>query len=159
MGERIVRIGEAIFKWPYFVVFILVAVLFFSLNIYLNQSYEIMLNLLGFKNWFTTGFIFFSILVSFLVALNINLAIIRIISFGNFGVKAGGVGLVGMFGGILGGGCPVCFAGLFPAFVGLFGITASLSIFPLQGLEIQMISSILLVISITMLAKDPVCKV
>ena len=159
MGGRIVRIREAVLKWPYLGIFILVAVLFFSLNVYLNQSFEFIKNLSSFKLWFIIGFIFFSILISILVALNVNLSIIRVKSLGSFGAKTGGVGLMGTFGGILGGGCPACFAGFFPAFVGLFGITASLSIFPLQGLEIQMISSILLVISITMLAKDPVCKV
>jgi hypothetical protein len=159
MEDRIVRIKEAILKWPYLGIFILVSVLFFSLNVYLNQSFEFIKNLSSFRLWFIIGFIFFSILVSILVALNVNLSIIRFKSLGNFGAKTGGIGLMGTFGGVLGGGCPACFAGFFPAFVGLFGITASLSIFPLKGLEIQMASATLLLISVMMLTKDPACKI
>ena len=99
----------------------------------------------------------FTLLVAFLVAVNINLVIFKFRELGSIGIKAGGIGSAGVFGGILGGACPGCFVGLFPAFLGLFGISASLSVLPLLGLEIQIVSVILLVASMILLTRDNTC--
>lgn len=71
----------------------------------------------------------------------------------------GGFTFVGVFGGVLGGACPGCFVGLFPAVLGLFGVTATLSILPLYGLEIQAASVGLLVFAVILLTRDTVCKI
>ena len=61
--------------------------------------------------------------------------------------------------GILGGACPSCFVGLFPAVIGLFGISASLSSLPLFGIEIQVVSAILLLLSLFFLTGNNVCTI
>ena len=66
---------------------------------------------------------------------------------------------LGIFAGVLGGACPGCFVGLFPAVLGLFGVTASLSVLPFYGLEIQAASIVLLIVAIFFLTKETVCKV
>ena len=75
------------------------------------------------------------------------------------GGGVGSIGFLGVTGGILGGACPGCFVGLFPAFLGLFGMTATLSILPFNGLEIQVASTALLLFSSYFLTKPLTCKV
>jgi hypothetical protein len=62
---------------------------------------------------------------------------------------------IGIFATALAAGCPGCFAGLFPFVLSLFGITASLSTLPFNGLELQVASVLLLSISTYTLAKEP----
>ena len=58
----------------------------------------------------------------------------------------------------MGGACSACFVGLFPAVLGLFGVTASLTDLPFKGVELQIGSIILLGISIVLLSKPSVCN-
>jgi hypothetical protein len=153
------KIKAAIFSWPYSGIFAGTFVSFFVLNVYLNQSFFVFSNLMSLALWFSISFTFFTLLVAFLVALNINLMIMKVKLLRGVGAGAGGVALAGTFGGIIGGSCPACFVGLFPAMMGLFGVTASLSMFPFQGLEIQAVSAVLLIVSIRMLSAAPVCKI
>ena len=100
----------------------------------------------------------FTFLIALLVGLVINLVIIKFKELKHVN-KVSGLAAVGLFGGLLGGACPSCFVGLFPAFLGLFGVTASLSSLPLFGLEIQIGSILLLLISVYFLTKNSVCEV
>ncbi len=72
---------------------------------------------------------------------------------------AGGVAAAGIFTGILGGACPGCFVGLFPAVIGLFGVSASLGVLPLYGLELQIVSALFLAGAIALLTRDATCKI
>ena len=103
-------------------------------------------------------FVVFTFLIALLVGLVINLVIIKFKELKHVN-KVSGLAAVGLFGGLLGGACPSCFVGLFPAFLGLFGVTASLSSLPLFGLEIQIGSILLLLISVYFLTKNSVCEV
>jgi hypothetical protein len=73
--------------------------------------------------------------------------------------KGSSISIIAIFGTLLGGACPHCFVGLFPAIIGLFGSTMTLANLPLQGFEIQIISSIILIISIYYLQKPTTCKI
>jgi len=159
MSGRKDRIKRAIFIWPYYGVFVLTFVLFTFLNIYLNQSYYLLTHLFGLRLWFAVGFATFWILISFLVALNFSLAFMRFKDIGGFGFKEGGTGVIGAFVGVLGGGCAACFAGVFPLFMGLLGISVFLTSFPLSGLEIQILSSLILIISTWMLSSNSICEI
>jgi len=103
-------------------------------------------------------FLFFSILVGLLVAMNLNLVILKFKELRQIN-KESGLTFLGIFGGLLGGACPSCFVGLFPAFIGLFGITASLSSLPFFGIEILIISAGFLLTSIFLFTRDNVCKI
>jgi len=65
----------------------------------------------------------------------------------------------GWFIGVLGGACPGCIVGLFPAVLGIFGgAAAGLDILPFNGLELQVGSAALLIMSVWFLSKPAVCR-
>ena len=159
--RRLERIKNA-FKKPYIFSFIFIFLAYIGLNVYVNELHVYTDVLTSYAKWFVVPFLFFNfLLIPGLTALTINLAVLRFKEAGGFGKGAGGAGMssAGIFGGILGGACPGCFAGLFPAFLGLFGVTATLGNLPLFGLEIQIGAAILLTVAIFLLTQDVVCKI
>lgn len=158
--ERKERIKKAILKKPYVFYFIAVFLVYITINLIVNQLYVNLVVFTSFALWFRIPFLLFNFfLIPFLVALTINLSILRFKEAGfGFGKEGGATGL-GIFSGILGGACPGCFVGLFPAFLGLFGVTATLSVLPLYGFEIQLLSAAFLITAIFLLTKDIVCEV
>lgn len=153
------RIKKAIFSKPYWRYFILWFFLFLAFNILVNQSLEIYLNPSSLRLWFAILFFGLNITVSFLVALNVNLVIIRYKEVGGVSAKGGAFGSLGVLGGVLGGSCAACFAGLFPAVMGVLGVAFNYNELPLHGLEMEIIAVILLLISVRMFIRDPVCKI
>lgn len=153
------RIRRAIYDRPYSGYFGLIFILFFAFNIFVNQSLALYLSPGSLRLWFAIAFFGMNFLISGLVALNINLIIIRYKEVGGVSVKGGGVSSLGVIGGILGGSCPACFAGVFPALMGALGVAVDFRAFPLHGLEMQIVAVALLVVSIRMFIRDPVCKV
>lgn len=155
---RAKKIKEVILTSPYFFYFVFIFILYIFLNIIINKLYitrEVLFNNLKFG----IPFILLNILIAGLIATNINLIIIKSKEFKLLNNNGKNLTFLGILGGFLGGACPGCFVGLFPAFLGLFGITASLSILPLYGFEIQIVSALLLILSIYLLTKNPVCEI
>src|SRR3989344_5794789 len=67
---------------------------------------------------------------------------------------------LGVVGGLVGGACPGCIAGFLPAMLGLFGVVGfSLYNLPFRGLEIQVLSIVLLIIGSLLLSRDLTCKI
>lgn len=159
--RRIERIKRAVLEKPYVFYFIGIFLAYIALNLWVNQVYVNLPLLTSYATWFLIPFVALNfLLVPFLVALTVNLSVIKFKEMRSVsGKSSSGFGFVGVFGGILGGACPGCFVGLFPAVLGLFGITASLSVLPLFGLEIQLASVGLLGFSIVLLTRDNVCKI
>jgi hypothetical protein len=156
--RRLGRIKTAITNKPYIFYFISVFIIYITINIIINKFYETTDVFTTLATWFVIPFLFFSfLLIPFLVALTVSLIVLRIKESG-IGSKVGSVATAGVFGGLLAGACPGCFVGLFPAFLGLFGLTASLSVLPLYGIELQVLSVIFLIFSIYLLTKDMVCE-
>lgn len=160
MSMRLDRIKKAVFERPYVFYFWLIFILYITLNVIINQNY------ITFKTFFTSyrpsfyvPYIIFNLIVSFLVPLNINLAILKFkdLSFNTKGEE--GISVLGVIAGLIGGSCPGCIAGLFPAILGLFGVSAGLSILPFYGLEIQALSIVLLIIGAVLLSRETVCKI
>jgi len=161
--RRFGRIKNAVFRKPYVFSFIFIFLAYVGLNLFVNKLYISLSILSSLAKWFLIPFLLFNFLITpFLVALTINLSILRFKEAGSgFTVKGkeGGATSMGVFAGVLGGACPGCFVGLFPAILGFFGVTASLSILPLYGLEIQFFSAAFLIFAIFLLTKDVVCEV
>lgn len=160
--KRLNKIKQATIKKPYIYSFIIIILSYLFLNIIVNKIYVSASLLFTYNLKIIVPFVFLTILTALLVATNINLVYIkfrelRIVKGVN--KSSSGLGFLGIFGGLLGGGCPSCFVGLFPAFLGVFGITASLSSLPFFGLEILIGSVILLTISIILLTRDNTCKI
>jgi hypothetical protein len=159
MTNRIAKIKNVTIKRPYVFYFITAFILYLGLNSFLNKTFVTFSTLFTAYNLsFSIPFVTLHILTALLIATNINLIIFKFKELKLLS-KTGGVTFLGIFGGLLAGACPGCLVGLFPAFIGLFGITATLGTLPLYGLEIQIISSILLIVAIIFLTKENVCKV
>lgn len=168
---QIERIKKAVLKKPFAIYFVFIFLFYIFLNILLNELDLTVPTIITSKNWlFVIPYLAFNFLiVPFLVALTINLSIMRFREIKlmnnakevnkNSG-KTNILGGLGIFGGILGGACPACIAGFLPAFLGIFGIAGfSLNALPLKGLEIQMLSTGLLIWAIALLSKEPSCKI
>ncbi len=148
---------KVIFEKPYRHYFALVFFFYLLLNIYVNKIHVTLPTLVN--STIFIPFTFFLLVVAFLVAINVNLVIYRFKELKKMSKSSGGLGVLGVLGGLLGGACPGCFVGLFPAVVGLFGVTASLGSLPLYGIEIQMISVIILLVSFYFLTKNDICEI
>jgi hypothetical protein len=141
--------------------FILIFFSYIILDIFLNKIY------LTYKNIIYNHTIIYIILfilinfilIPFLVSTTIILFIQKINDLKYISKKGGSISILAIFATLLGGACPHCFVGLFPAVMGLFSTTLTLSNLPLQGFEIQIISSIILLISIYYLSKPTTCKI
>lgn len=153
------KIIQTIKKRP--ILFSLSFILFIALNSILNGTYITMSNFFSsYKFLFAISFTLLNLLIiPFLVAATITLTTQRVIELKKISKKKGLLGIIGTFFAILGGACPGCFAGIFPAVLGLFGFAVNLSILPLKGLEISFISIVLLIIALYYLSKDMTCKV
>ena len=157
MNTRLERIKQATVQPPYLFSFIFIFLVFTGINVVANQLYVTTPVLFSYNLKIVIPYVFFAILVAGLIALNINLMILR---YKERTVnKEGGLTALGVFGGLMGGACPSCFVGVFPAVLGIFGFSISLSSLPLNGLEIQLVSALFLVIAVMFLTKDNVCKV
>ncbi|MBI2498785.1 hypothetical protein HYV88_00925 [Candidatus Woesearchaeota archaeon] len=156
--ERLGRIKEVTLTRPYVYYFILIFLVYLIINIIVNKVYITAPTLLTNNLKIIIPYLIFTIFIAFLVALNINLTVKKFKDLRKV-KKESGLTFIGIFGGVLGGACPSCFVGLFPAFLGLFGITATLSSLPFFGIEILVGSVIFLVIGMVLLTRDNVCKI
>lgn len=153
------KIKDAILSKPYSFYFIFLFFLYLFFNIWINKLY-ITYRVLIDNFYYGFFLIFFMIFVAFLTALNINLIIIKFKEYKKFNYESGWFTSIAVFLGFMGGACPGCIVGLFPAFVGIFfGSTSSLNILPLKGIELQILSVILLILSANLLSKNNVCNV
>tara|TARA_B100000378_G_scaffold258051_1_gene236951 strand:- start:111 stop:587 length:477 start_codon:yes stop_codon:yes gene_type:complete len=144
---------------PYFVLFVLWFLLFSTFTIYINQLYVVGNLVFNLPVHIQYPFLAMFVINNALAAISINLAImrIRILQKAASASRGLGVSFFGTFVGILGGACPGCIAGLFPAFVGLFGSRFALSQLPLYGLELQLLGSVLMILGIYLLTRPIVC--
>lgn len=135
-------VGLAVF---FFYLFFLVAISEFYKNIPLFLIYADTIN------WVELGISFFlSLVIGILIAINAALLYSiykRRMKCAEGGLFAG----VGAVGGAAAGICPICVTGLLPIGLGIFGITFSFASLPFKGLELQIFSILLLVISLFIL--------
>ena len=96
--------------------------------------------------------LFRSLLIGFLVALNGVLVYIKYHERKRCreGVAVASTGSIG---GLAVGVCPLCITGVFPLFLSFFGISFSFTSLPFQGVEVQILIIIVLVLSLYMLDK------
>ena len=104
-------------------------------------------------NWFKLGLsVVFSLTIGALVAINIV-----VVYFAYHERRAcrnaGTLTTIGTAGGLAAGICPLCVTGLLPLIFGLFGITFSFAMLPFGGLEVQVLTIILLSISLWMIVR------
>jgi len=100
---------------------------------------------------YTITYTFLTVIISLLMGLTLTLFVAKL---KEVKVKSAGLGASGIIFGALAAGCPGCFFGLFPLFLSLFGITATLAILPFNGLELQAISVPILLFAAWELGKE-----
>lgn len=157
--EQKLKLRLATLSKPYIILFPVWFILFVILNIFLNEIHIIGTGIFDLPPRIYMPFIFFTIVNGALVSLNINLIIIKLKDFENMSKRGGVFGTIGTMFAFIAGACPGCVAGLFPAFMGIFGSTFTLNSLPLGGLEIQITSLILLLMGAYYLAKGTTCKI
>jgi len=150
---RLERIYASSFRSKNLFYFFILFFLYLAITTTINKFYIILPGLLHNNLWITIPFITLNILIAILFAITINLSIYRYKESKKIR-KHAGLAPVGVFLGVLGGMCPGCFAGLFPTFFALFGITTTLTIFPLFGAELLLLALILMGLSIWFLSND-----
>ncbi|MDD9952847.1 MAG: hypothetical protein OXR66_00760 [Candidatus Woesearchaeota archaeon] len=155
--QRLTFIRNALKKhkqhlFPFSLAYLLVMVAFYAyiyngnpLQFYTTYSY-----------WHTLPFTILTLCISAAIGVTLVLFIekLRELKAQHASLSAAGIGF-----GVLAAGCPGCLFGIFPLFLGFFGITGTLAVLPLNGLEFQFLALLFLGVSIYMLAEKSVCQV
>ena len=148
---------KRVFQKPYLYWFIGIFFLYLVLDILISGFYDtipLIVNYASTVNWFKLGMsLFLTLLIGFLVALNFVYVYIlykerKQCKEGKTLAAAGGVG------GLVVGVCPLCVTGLVPLIFGLFGVTFSFASLPFEGVEIQILVVLVLLISLKVLNRN-----
>jgi hypothetical protein len=141
----------------YLLLFVIFLVGYFSINMWINQFYEIVPFFLSYRLSFVIPYIALTLLIGIAIALNLTIITYKLKQI--IGVKSEvGMTAFGALGGMLGGACPGCFVGLFPTIAGAFGVTVTLSSLPFLGFEIQIPTFLLVSGTLYVVAKPLTCK-
>jgi MFS family permease len=163
MRERFSYVVKALFSRQYLKLFIPLSLLYLIMMYfvydYMYQG-EVLHFYETFSLWYAVSFSILTIVISILFGALLTLIVMK---FREVKKKSLGVGTLGIFIGSLTAGCPGCVFGLFPLFAGIFGFGAgtTIAIMPLNGIELQLLTILLFVLSILFLSKevDLTCKV
>lgn len=145
-----------VFKKPYIYWTFLIFVIYILLSVLLSGFYNTIPLLLIYAktvNWFSLILsILFTLVIGILVSVN---GMYGYILYKEREKCMEGKVLTGAgtLGGLAAGVCPLCVTGLFPFVFGLFGFSFSFASLPFKGLEIQVISIIILSLGLHLLRK------
>ena len=152
------KIKKAIIEKPYIYLFGLFIILYLAFLFYVTRLDLILSIFNTYPLWVKIVMPTSIILSTLLVALVINLTIMRIKEGRKLGVSSGG-GFFASFLGIISGGCPHCATTILPAILSFFGLSLSFVTWPLGGFEFQFVVIGLLGLSVYNLSKPVVCEV
>jgi len=162
MKTRLETIKHILKQRKYFLIFLITALVYFGayywiINYFLDGFLRLFTNYI--KIYAIPAFAL-NVIVALLLGINISLLIYRLKEYTANKTSSTMSGF-GIFAAALANGCPGCFAGLFPLILSIFGISATLSILPFNGLELQALSATLLGASIFFLAgtSKNVCEI
>jgi len=147
---------KEVFSKPRVYWFIGVFVLYLALNVIFSGFYDtipLVVTYASTVNWLKLGVsLILTIIISFLIAVVSVLSYIRYKerrNCKNAGAVAGIAGVSGLIVGV----CPLCVSGIFPLLLGALGFSFSFASLPFQGIEVQFLIIILLLVSLKMLKK------
>ena len=133
----------------------LIAFIYLVLIFILNKYYIVLPTLFTLNLWIIIPHLIFIFLTGFLSGV---IVVILINEFKQHKVHTKATGSIGAVFGIAAAGCPACAAGLIPAILGIFGVTFSIALLPLAGLELQIVAILILAFSLYHLLEPKVCK-
>ncbi|MEM3074904.1 MAG: hypothetical protein QW727_03115 [Candidatus Pacearchaeota archaeon] len=144
-------------KKPY--IYFVTGIFFFYLvlNFLLSGFYSTIPLILKYSNtinWLKLGTsLVMTLLIGILVSLNSVLIFIKIKKKVEC-KKEIALNFTGAVGGLIVGVCPLCITGVFPIILGLIGISFSFATLPFEGLEIQVLIFLILLIGFIILKKE-----
>lgn len=147
---------KSLFKKPYVYFVILIFLIYIALNVILSGFYNtipLILKYAATVNWLK---LVISILLTLAIGIFVSLNLVLVFIKYNERRKCRKESLLtgaGLVGGIATGVCPLCVAGIFPLLLSLFGISFSFASLPFQGVEIQLLVLILLIVGFVNLKK------
>ncbi|MEK6871809.1 MAG: hypothetical protein AABX16_02805 [Nanoarchaeota archaeon] len=137
-------------------IFILLFVGYLILNIWISGFYNTIPLIIVYANtvnWFKLGLsLLLTLVIGILVSLN---GVLVYMKYQERKKCKEGVALAsaGGIGGLAVGVCPLCVTGIFPLLLGFFGISFSFANLPFEGIEIQLLTIIILFASLVILNK------
>ena len=145
-----------IFRKPRVYWFIGIFIFYLILNIIFSGFYDtipLVIIYASTVNWLKLGV---SLILTFTISFLI--AVVSLLSYVKYKERkdcrnAGAVAGASAVGGLIVGVCPLCVSGFFPLILGFLGVSFSFASLPFQGLEVQILIIILLLISLKMLNK------
>lgn len=139
---------------PYIYATITVFVIYLLTLIMISGFYNtipLILVYAGTVSWFKLGIsILLSLVIGLLVAFNVVDVYVKYKQRKQC-KEAGTVAAIGTVGGLMVGVCPLCVTGVIPLVLGLLGVTFSFASLPFEGIEVQILTIIILIISLWML--------
>ena len=146
-------------SWKNLIYFFLWVFIFIWINIYFNDLLVVWLWFLDYENYIKIPYIIFGILNTFLIWLSINLLIDKLKELKSINPSAWFFSMIWTFLALLTWACPWCIAGIFPAFLWIFGSNISMNSLPMHWTELQILSFVFLIFWIYFLSKDMTCKI
>lgn len=149
---------KGVFRNSNLIWFVITVVAFALVNFILNEVYVVGFAIFRYNPVISIPYMFFIITNTLLTGINFVLGFNRLRELGV--IKMGGsvFSFIGAFVALLTGACPGCISGLLPAIAGVLGSNLNLNSFPLYGIEIQLLSTLLLLAGIYQLSKEVSCK-
>ena len=145
-----------IFRKPYVYWFFGIFIFYLALSVLISGFYNtipLIVIYAGTVNWIKLGFsLVLTLAIGFLVALNGVLIYMKYKERKE--CKGIGTASAGTVVGLIVGVCPLCVTGIFPLLLGLAGISFSFASLPFQGIEIQVLVALILIISLRNLSKN-----
>lgn len=142
----------------YLFLFILWIFIFTFINFYFNEVIELWLWFIDYSWWISIPYIFFLIANTLMIALSVNLIILKVKEVKSLNPKAWFFSILWTSFALLTWACPWCIAWIFPAFMWIFWSNISLYWLPMHWAELQILSFIFLIIWIYYLSLDMSCK-
>lgn len=147
---------NTLFKKPYIYFVILIFLVYLGLNVILSGFYNtIPLILVYVKtvNWLKLGIsLFLTLTTGALIAFNSVLIYVKYKERKKC-KKELSLSSIGAIGGLVTGVCPLCVTGLIPLILGFIGVSFSLASLPFQGIEVQVLVVIILLVSLINLSR------
>jgi hypothetical protein len=147
LNDRVAHIREILGARPYSLMLLPLSLLYaIGILVFLYSIYGSPAAYIHSSYWYhSIPFIAFGVVNSILFGVSLTLSLAKI---KEIRLQTAGLGLTSILFGSLAIGCPGCFFGLFPVVLSFFGITGTLALLPLHGVEFQLLTLAVLLVSI-----------